>query len=48
MRKKNYTHTRILPASTGFVLRSDPCRRVPRSGLAGPEKVGPECQQQPR
>ena len=26
-----------LPASTGFVLRSDPCRRVPRSGLAGPE-----------
>ena len=24
--------------STGFVLRSDPCRRVPRSGLAGPER----------
>ena len=32
-----HTHLTSLPASTGFVLRSDPCRRVPRSGLAGPE-----------
>jgi len=36
-------HTHLTSCSTEFALRSDPSRRVPRSGLAGPEEPVREC-----
>ena len=37
------TRTHLTSCSTEFVMRSDPSRRVPRSGLAGPEEPVREC-----
>ena len=36
-------HTHLTSCSTEFAMRSDPSRRVPRSGLAGPEEPVREC-----
>ena len=37
------TRTHLTSCSTEFAMRSDPSRRVPRSGLAGPEEPVREC-----